>query len=134
TRPHACSLSLVMLVAGIRWGLPALACVTALAQDRCACPDGRVFSLGAAMFGQNSSRVIVAGFEPALTAPSGTVPRCAGIQALGQTVEMNRSFDGRPYLKRENRKRGIIRDVCRTQIRFVQSAKSYNFFATMAVP
>ncbi|HLH38357.1 MAG TPA: hypothetical protein VKX39_04350 [Bryobacteraceae bacterium] len=115
-------------MAALRWGIAVLACAPALAQDRCACPDGRIFSLGAAMFGQNSTRVIVAGFEPELPA-SAMLPRCSAIQALGQTVELHRSPDGRVYLKRENRKRGVIRDICRTQIRFIQSAKSYDFFA-----
>ncbi len=116
-----------MQVADLRWGLAALALAPAFAQNRCACPDGRVFSLGAALFGQNSSRVIVAGFQPQLSA-SPIVPRCSAIEALGQTVELRRSAGG-VYLQRVNRKRGVIRDVCQTQIRFISPARSYDFFA-----
>jgi len=40
--------------------------------------------------------------------------------------------DGRPFLKRENAKRGIIRNICETRIRFVEVKKSYDFFANDA--
>lgn len=115
------------------WWLAALGCAAAgRAQDRCACADGRMFSIGAAMFGENSARVMVTGFAPdfAESAPeSAKAPRCSGIKVVGQTVELGRSVDGRPFLKRESRKRGVIHDVCRTNIQFVKLDKTYNFFA-----
>lgn len=121
-----CSMRLCWWPAAL-W-LGAVMCAATQAQNQCACPDGRSFSINAAMFGQNSARVMITGFAPELPASPG-VPRCSGIQVVGQTVELQRSLDGRPFLERESRKRGVIRDICRTHIRFVQSAKSYNFFA-----
>ena len=120
----------------LRWGvvtsfMSILASLAAAqSTEQCSCPDGRLFAIGAALFGQESARVIITGLEPDLPAGSGgALARCRAIQLLGQGVELRRSSDARPYLKRENLKRGIVRDVCQTKIRFAQSKKTYDFFA-----
>jgi len=48
---------------------------------------------------------------------------------LGQVVHLARAPDGRPFLKRQSLKRGIIRCICDTKIHFVQAKKTYDFFA-----
>jgi hypothetical protein len=48
---------------------------------------------------------------------------------LGQVVDLARSEDGRPFLKRRNLKRGIIHNICETRIHFVKANKTYDFFA-----
>ncbi len=40
-----------------------------------------------------------------------------------------RAQDGRPFLKRQNLKLGIIHRICETKIQFVQPTKTYDFFA-----
>jgi hypothetical protein len=40
-----------------------------------------------------------------------------------------RSADNRPFLQRQSLKRGIIHDVCGTNIRFTPAKKTYDFFA-----
>ncbi len=102
----------------------------AYSQDACGCPDGRRFAIGAAMFGKGSSRVVITGLRHGLPpVPGSAVPQCSDIQAVGQVVHLLNSADGRPFLKRESLKRGVIRDVCRTRIHFIEARKSYDFFA-----
>jgi len=99
----------------------------------CGCPDGRSFAIGASVFGKNSARVVVTGFRPDLPAsasiPGGTPPPCTDILVLGQVVELARSEDNRPFLRRQSVKRGVIHDVCQTEIHFVKANTTYDFFA-----
>jgi hypothetical protein len=97
----------------------------------CGCPDGRRFSIGAAMFGKNSARVVITGFRPDLPAstPGGKPAPCTDLVVLGQVVQLAKAPDGRPFLKRQSLKRGIIRSICDTKIHFVQAKKTYDFFA-----
>jgi hypothetical protein len=97
----------------------------------CGCADGRRFSIGASMFGKNSARVVITGFRPDLPAstPGGKPTSCANLVVLGQAVRLARAQDGRPFLKRQNLKRGIIHRICETKIQFVQPTKTYDFFA-----
>jgi hypothetical protein len=96
----------------------------------CGCPDGRQFAVGASMYGKNSARVLITGLRP--DPPRGAraeLPRCTDVLVLGQAVRLLTAIDGRPYLKRESLKRGTIRNVCGTGIRFITAQKSYDFFA-----
>ena len=99
----------------------------------CGCPDGRSFAIGATVFGRNSARVVVTGFRPDLPAsasiPGGAPAACTDILVLGQVVELARSEDGRPFLRRRSVKRGTIHDVCQTKIHFVKANQTYDFFA-----
>ena len=83
------------------------------------------------MFGKGSARVIITGFRPAASTIAGTrEPRqCGDLMVLGQTVRLWRPLDDRPFLKRENLKRGTIQNICDTKIHFVETKKSYDFFA-----
>ncbi|MFL6417564.1 MAG: hypothetical protein ACJ74Y_18060, partial [Bryobacteraceae bacterium] len=95
----------------------------------CSCPDGRRFSTGSSLFGQNSARVSITGFHRDLAEPikpSG-LPRCKQLTVVGQTVRLEVIF-GHPFLRREDRKRGTIPDICNTQIQFAEPGKSYDFF------
>jgi len=97
----------------------------------CGCPDGRRFPIGAAMFGKNSARVVITGFRPDIPAsiPGGKPAPCTDLVVLGQVVQLARAPDGRPFLKRQSLKRGIIRSICDTKIHFVQAKKMYDFFS-----
>lgn len=105
--------------------------VTANAQRACSCPDRRRFAIGASMFGKNSARVLITGFhsEPSAGAGPENLPRCSDLLVLGQVVELAQAPDGRPFLKRDNLKRGSISRICDTQISFIEPKKSYDFFA-----
>jgi len=48
---------------------------------------------------------------------------------LGQVIQPAKAQDGRPFLKRQSLRRGIIHDICETKIQFVQASKQYDFFA-----
>jgi hypothetical protein len=97
----------------------------------CGCPDGRRFSTGASLFGKNSARVLVTGFRPQPPArgASGELTRCTDLLVLGQVIRLLNTPDGRPFLKRESLKRGVIHQICNTRIHFVEAKKSYDFFA-----
>ncbi len=132
--------SLILTGFSLRSGrLPALVCVLAvlfgpahmLAQQACNCPDGRRFAIGASMFGKNSARILITGFhsEPSLSAGHNDPPHCSDVLVLGQIVQLMQAPDGRPFLKRDNSKRGTISRICDTQITFIEPKKSYDFFA-----
>lgn len=97
----------------------------------CGCPDGRRFSIGASVFGKNSSRVLITGLRP--EPPSNTsatkLTQCTDLLVVGQIIRLLNTPEGRPFLQRENLKRGIIHDICDTKIQFVEAKKSYDFFA-----
>lgn len=120
--------------------LPAVVCLLAwgvfgaapmLAQRACNCPDGRRFAIGASMFGKNSARILITGFhsEPSLSTGHNDPPHCSDLLVLGQIVQLMQAPDGRPFLKRDNLKRGTISRICDTQITFIEPKKSYDFFA-----
>ena len=122
------------------WRLPAVVCTLAwavfgaapmLAQRACNCPDGRRFAIGASMFGKNSARILITGFhsEPSLSAGHNDPPHCSDLLVLGQIVQLVQAPDGRPFLKRDNLKRGTISRICDTQITFIEPKESYDFFA-----
>src|SRR5215831_1080876 len=94
----------------------------------CGCADGRRFAIGASMFGKDSARVVITGFRPDLPAGSKSSP-CIDLQVLGQVIQPAKAQDGRPFLKRQSLRRGIIHDICETKIQFVQASKQYDFFA-----
>jgi hypothetical protein len=48
---------------------------------------------------------------------------------VGQTVRLLQIPDDRPFLKRQNLKRGVISNVCDTQIYFAEAKRTYDFFA-----
>ena len=100
------------------------------AQRACSCSDGRRFAIGASMFGKNSARILITGFhsEPSLRAGSDP-PHCSDLLVLGQIVQLMQAPDGRPFLKRDNLKRGTIPRICDTRITFIEPKKSYDFFA-----
>jgi hypothetical protein len=54
--------------------------------------------------------------------------QCTELLVLGQVIRLLNTPDGRPFLKRESLKRGVIHNVCDTKIHFVEAKKSYNFF------
>jgi hypothetical protein len=97
----------------------------------CGCSDGRQFAVGASLFGKNSSRVLVTALrpEPAPGSPRRGLSPCTDIVVLGQAVRLLQVPDDHPFLKRESLKRGIISDVCSTNIQFAEAKKSYDFFA-----
>jgi len=97
----------------------------------CGCPDGRRFSTGASLFGKNSARVLVTGFrpQPPASASAGELTQCTDLLVLGQVIRLLNTPDGRPFLKRESLKRGVIHNICDTKIHFVEAKKSYDFFA-----
>jgi hypothetical protein len=97
----------------------------------CGCADGRRFPIGASMFAKNSARVVITGFRPDLPAitPGGKPAPCTDLVVLGQAVQLARAQDGRPFLKRQSLKRGIIHGICDTKIQFGQTKKTYDFFA-----
>src|SRR5215510_9150479 len=80
------------------------------------------------MFGKNSARVVITGFRPDLPAGSKSSP-CMDLLVLGQVIQPAKAQDGRPFLKRQSLRRGIIHDICETKIHFVQASKQYDFFA-----
>jgi hypothetical protein len=96
----------------------------------CGCPDGRRFSTGASLFGKNSARVLVTGFrpQPSASASAGESTQCTDLLVLGQVIRLLNTPDGRPFLKRESLKRGVIHNICDTKIHFVEAKKSYDFF------
>jgi hypothetical protein len=96
----------------------------------CGCPDGRRFSTGASLFGKNSARVLVTGFRPQPPASASGVEltQCTELLVLGQVIRLLNTPDGRPFLKRESLKRGVIHNICDTKIHFMEAKKSYNFF------
>jgi len=96
----------------------------------CGCPDGRRFSTGASLFGKNSARVLVTGFRPQPPASASAVEltQCTELLVLGQVIRLLNTPDGRPFLKRESLKRGVIHNICDTKIHFVEAKKSYDFF------
>jgi hypothetical protein len=100
------------------------------ARHACACPDGRQFSLGASLFGKNSARVVLTGFspDPAPTPPAEQPITCHDLTVAGQVIRLKTS-GSRPFLQRESLKRGTIRNICQTEIQFIESKKSYDFFA-----
>ncbi|MBV9084226.1 MAG: hypothetical protein JOZ62_16235 [Acidobacteriaceae bacterium] len=93
----------------------------------CGCSDGREFSIGDSLFGNNSARVVITGFQPGQPLANG-LPSCERISVLGQIVRLDTS-DERPFFKRENAKNGVISAVCDTRIQFLALKKSYDFFA-----
>jgi hypothetical protein len=97
----------------------------------CGCADGRNFAIGASVFGKNSARVVITGFDPDLPAniPGSKPALCTDLLVLGQVIELARTEDGRPFLERRSLKRGIIHNICGTKIHFVQPKKTYDFFA-----
>src|SRR5260370_24147282 len=97
----------------------------------CGCADGRRFPIGASMFAKNSARVVITGFRPDLHASTrgGKPAPCTDLVVLGQAVQLARAQDGRPFLKRQSLKRGIIHGICDTKIQFGQAKKTYDFFA-----
>ncbi|MCU1338753.1 MAG: hypothetical protein JWO19_4334 [Bryobacterales bacterium] len=96
----------------------------------CGCPDGRRFAVGAAMFGKNSARVMITGFRPEASASTGIgEPQCRDLMVLGQIVRLWKPLDDRPFLKRENLKRGTVPNICDTKIHFIETRKNYDFFA-----
>ena len=101
------------------------------AQRACSCSDGRRFAIGASMFGKNSARILITGFhsEPSLSAGPNDPPHCSDLLVLGQVVRLMQAPDGRPFLKRDNLKRGTISRICDTRITFIEPKKSYDFFA-----
>jgi hypothetical protein len=99
-------------------------------EQRCGCSDGRQFSIGASLFGKNSARVLITGFRPqSVVIPTGELAQCTDVLVVGQIVRLFNSQDGRPFLRRQNLKRGVIRNICDTRIHFVEAKKSYDFFA-----
>jgi hypothetical protein len=101
-----------------------------LPEHVCGCPDGRQFAVGASMYGKSSARVLITGLRPdPLRGARGELPRCTDVLVLGQAVRLLTAIDGRPYFKRESLKRGTIRNVCQTGIRFITAQKSYDFFS-----
>ena len=123
----------------IRFGFVLLAGLDAIAapgpdadqgQHACSCADGRQFSLGSSLFGKGSSRVVVKSFvvDPAQTVSGSQLPACHDLTVVGQVVRL-RTANDRPFFHRESLKRGVIRNVCQTQIRFTEPKKSYDFFA-----
>jgi hypothetical protein len=104
---------------------------TALGPRACGCADGRHFAIGASMFGKNSARVVITGFRPDLpeSVPGSKPAPCLDLLVLGQVVQLARARDGRPFLRRQSLKRGIIHGVCETKIHFVQTRKLYDFFS-----
>ena len=103
----------------------------AVAPRACGCADGRHFAIGASMFGKNSTRVVITGFRAGLRESIlGSTPApCLDLLVLGQVVQLARAQDGRPFLKRQSLKRGIIHGICETKIHFVQAKKLYDFFS-----
>jgi len=95
----------------------------------CSCPDGRQFSTGSSIFGENSARVSITGFHRDLGQPEepNGLPRCKQLTVIGQTVRLE-VIAGHPFLRREDRKRGTIPDICNTRIQFAEARKSYDFF------
>ena len=119
------------------WFLTAmfLLCVSVTAQPppqarSCGCPDGRQFATGASLFGKNSARVLVTGFrpQPPASASAGELAQCTDLLVLGQVIRLLTTADGRPFLKRDSLKRGVIHNICDTKIHFVAAKKSYDFF------
>jgi hypothetical protein len=96
----------------------------------CSCADGRQFSVGASLFGKNSSRVVVTGFrtDPTQSVGPAQLPPCSDLTVVGQVIGLKTAND-RPFLQRENLKRGTIPDICRTKIQFSELKKAYDFFA-----
>jgi len=95
------------------------------AHPNCSCPDGRQFSIGSSLFGKNSARIIITGFHRDLVKPG--QPPCKDLTVVGQAVRLE-VLTGHPFLRREDRKRGTIADICQTKIQFAQPSKSYDFF------
>jgi hypothetical protein len=95
----------------------------------CACPDGRQFSTGSSLFGKNSARVVITGFRRDLVqaAEQQGLPPCKDLMVVGQAVRLE-VMGNHPFLRRENRKRGTIADICHTKIQFAEPKKSYDFF------
>src|SRR5260370_11937197 len=83
------------------------------------------------MLGKNRGRVVIKGFRPDLPAstPGGKPAPCTDLVVLGQAVQLARAPDGRPFLKRQSLKRGIIHGLCDTKVQFGQAKKTYDFFA-----
>jgi len=55
------------------------------------------------------------------------LPPCKDLAVVGQTIQLE-ALAGHPFLRRENRKRGTIADICHTKIQFAEPKKSYDFF------
>jgi hypothetical protein len=123
---HAASLILILIV-----GASNSTGQTNSEQSRpaCSCPDGRQFSTGSSLFGKNSARVVITGFRRDLAQSAGQpgLPACKDLAVVGQTVRLQ-ALAGHPFLRRENRKRGTIADICQTKIQFAEPKKSYDFF------
>jgi hypothetical protein len=75
--------------------------------------------------------VVITGFRADLAAsiPASKPAPCRDLLVRGQVIKLERAPDGRPFLKRQSLKRGIIRDICETKIHFVQPKKLYDFFS-----
>src|SRR5436305_7381417 len=95
------------------------------AHPNCSCPDGRQFSIGSSLFGKNSARIVITGFHRDLVKAG--PPPCKDLTVVGQAVRLQ-VVTGHPFLRREDRKRGTITDICQTKIQFAQPSKSYDFF------
>lgn len=112
-----------------------LASIPATAQSSrrpvCGCTDGRQFAVGASLFGKNSARVLITALrpEPPAAIPGKPLPPCTDIAVVGQAVKLLQVPDDRPFLKRQNLKRGIISNVCDTNIHFAEAKRTYDFFA-----
>jgi hypothetical protein len=123
---RAASLLLILV-----WGASNASSQTNFEQSgsACACSDGRHFSTGSSLFGKNSARVVITGFHRDLMqAPQEQdLPGCKDLLVVGQTVRLE-VLGGHPFLRRENRRRGTIRDICHTKIQFAEPKKSYDFF------
>jgi hypothetical protein len=83
----------------------------------CACPDGRTFAVGQAVFGLDSSRVVIEGLTRATSTIEG-VARCDALLVAAQDVRKKRDGRDRPYVERIHRTRGRIPGICATKIRF----------------
>src|SRR5947208_10045918 len=83
----------------------------------CSCSDGRQFSTGSSLFGKNSARVVITGFRRDLveSAQGGGLPACKDLMVVGQTIRLE-VLGNHPFLRRENRKTGIIADICHTKV------------------
>jgi hypothetical protein len=110
---------------------PAHSARIALGPRACGCADGRHFAIGASVFGKNSARVVITGFRAGLSEsiPGSKPAPCLDLLVLGQVVQLASAQDGRPFLRRQSLKRGIIHGICETKIQFVQAKRLYDFFS-----
>lgn len=99
--------------------------ISAPAPDKCSCQDGRSFAVGGALYGKNSTRIVITNLKVGAysSAPAPESARCESLLVAGQTVTQKNDGKGHLYLQRETVKRGAIDEICASQITFKKPGK-----------